>query len=114
MPGHVTVTDSEKHIWHCDANFIICRHGHLLRFYEADFVVDQRRIDGHIFFGCKECEPTSFFFGVLTSRPSPMATCYAISRELFDEWQRSTADTLPTPEMLYKLGYNPGWRPVKQ
>lgn len=100
-------------IWHCDANHITCRHGHLLKFHAADYVVDQRRVDGHTFFGCKACEPTSFFFGVVTSRPSPMVTCYAITREQFQEWQLSTADPLPTPDMLHRLGYNPQFRPSK-
>lgn len=102
-------------IWHCDANFITCRAGlHMLKYHSADYVVDQRRVDGHIFYGCKKCEPTSFFFGVVTSRPSPMVTCYAITREQFDEWQRSELDPIATPEMLYRLGYNPGWRPAKR
>lgn len=111
MSSSTRVVDSP--IWHCDANYITCRHGHLLKFYDASYVVDQRRIDGHIFWGCKICKPTSFFFGVITSRPSPMVTAYAITKEQFDEWQRSTADALATPEMLYRLGYNPNWRPEK-
>jgi hypothetical protein len=100
-------------IWHCDANYITCRSKHPLRYHEADYAVDQRRIDGHIFYGCKSCEPTSFFFGVVTSRPSPMVTCYAITREQFQEWQSSTADSLPTPDMLFRLGYNPSFRASK-
>lgn len=101
-----------QHIWPCEANFIVCRNNHLLRFHETNYVVDQRRVDGHLFLGCKKCEPTSFFFGVVTSRPSPTVTCYAISKEQFHHWNDTGAnlDLLPTPEMLHRFGYNPHWR----
>ena len=111
----MTSTTSVVHapIWHCDPNAITCRNGHLFRLHKSDMVLDQRRIDGHIFQGCQQCNPTSFFFGVVTSRPTPMITCYAITREQFDYWNNSVEDALPTPEMLYRLGYNPSWRPSR-
>jgi hypothetical protein len=106
------LTPEQRAQWVCEANFIVCRHDHLLRFHSADYVIDQRRVDGHVFLGCKKCEPTSFFFGVVTSRPSPIVTCYAISKEQFHHWNdpKADLDLLPTGEMLHRFGYNPRWR----
>ena len=105
-PAGVTLNDW----WVCDANYVVCAGHHLLRYVDADYIVDQRRVDGHVFFGCRKCEPTSYFFGVVTSRPSPAVTCYAITEEQFRAWNNSDSEPLPTPEMLYRLGKNPRWR----
>ena len=108
------LTEPPKELpWLCDTNYITCQHQHLLRFVDAEYIVDQRRLDGHVFMGCRKCEPTTYFFGVVTSRPSPMVTCYAITQEQFRLWNDSTADPLPTPEMLHRLGYNDRFRPQR-
>jgi hypothetical protein len=110
MTAPAQLQDGDRAQWVCDANYITCQHSHLLRFVDAKFNVDQRRLDGHIFFACKKCEPTTYFFGVVTSRPSPSVSCYAITQEQFRFWNDSDADPLPTPQMLHLLGYNPRWR----
>lgn len=114
MTEPAQLLDVERAIWVCEANYILCRNLHLLRFHETNYAVDFRRIDGHVLFGCKKCEPTTFFFGVVTSRPSPAVTCYSISKPQFNYWNDSTADPLPTTEMLHLLGYNPRWRQQRQ
>jgi hypothetical protein len=112
----VQLPDGERAQWMCEANFIACQHNHLLRFVDSQYVVDQRRVDGHVFLGCRKCEPTTYFFGVVTSRPSPIVNCYAISKAQFQHWNDPNAnlDLLPTPEMLHRLGYNPRWRQPRQ
>jgi hypothetical protein len=102
--------ESERAQWVCESNYVTCQHHHLWRIVDSGFILDQRRVDGHIFFGCRKCEPTTYFFAVVTSRPSPTVTCYAISQAQYRYWNESTADRLPTPEMLYHLGYNARWR----
>jgi len=113
MPEPAALPESDRYSWLCEANYITCRHNHLLRFVDTGFIVDQRRVDGHVLMGCRKCDPNSYFFGVVSSRPSPMATCYAITKEQFHYWQDSTADPLSSPEMLHRLGYNPRWRPQR-
>lgn len=96
--------------WVCEANYLTCINHHLLRYVDANYIVDQRRVDGHVFMGCRKCEPGTFFFGVVCSRPSPMVSCYGITKEQFHHWQSSTADALSSPEMLSILGHNPRYR----
>lgn len=94
----------------CEPNYINCLQNHLYRTVDAHFVVDQRRLDGHVYFSCRKCTPPTFFFGVVASRPSPIVHCYAISKEQFRYWHDSQADPLSTTEMLNRLGYNDRWR----
>ncbi len=106
-------------IWHCESNFLTCPNDHLLKFYETGYRADLRRVEGHAFFECKQCRPEpSYFFAVFVSRPSPMATCYEISKDSYVQWEKdAAATTLPTPEMLYQLrdpkgrSYNPHFKP---
>lgn len=109
-----------RSIWACEANHLECRHGHHLSTNKSKFGLDQRRVDGHLFGYCQHCQPTTFFFGIVTSRPSPMATLYAIDLQQYDYWQRNDDDPRSSPEMLYLLhapdsgvSYNPTWRPTK-
>jgi hypothetical protein len=117
---HVAVARS---IWYCDPNFLTCcpdgtEGEHLLRYMKANYRVDMRRLSGHAFFECRQCQPATYFFAVFTRDPSPAVTCYAISKEDFDFWDRDpSATTLSTAEMLYRLkdpdsrSYNPYYRP---
>jgi hypothetical protein len=61
------------------------------------FHVDQRRVDGHIFMACEHCKPTTYFFGVVHSRPSPIVYCYAITEEQHQFWRNTTDDELAQP-----------------
>jgi len=105
-------------IWHCDPNAIVCRNGdHLMAFYEHGYRADLRRMSGHAFLQCLRCDPHEYFFALFSSHPSPMVTCYALSKDSYDEWDRSPEPTPPTPELLYRLkdpegrSYNPYYRP---
>lgn len=112
-----------KAIWVCESNYLTCNpHAeageHLLRFHQTGYRADLRRVSGHAFLECKQCDPASFFFAVFTTTPSPMVTCYAISKESYEEYEKDpSATTLSTPEMLYRLrdpdgrSYNPYYRP---
>lgn len=79
------------------------------------FHVDQRRVDGHLFLACDICEPTTFFFGIIHSRPSPIIQCYEITRAQYDYWINTPDDQLAvaldedreTMDLLHRLGYNP-------
>lgn len=103
-------------IWHCSPNELRCQAGHVRKHHKEGFHVDQRRVDGHLFFMCDECKRTAL--GVVTSRPSPMVTCYAISRAHFDYWVGTTDDEVEprleedreTQDLLYRLGYNPTYQ----
>jgi hypothetical protein len=111
------------YVWHCESNFLTCNpYGadgkeHLLKFYETGYRADLRRISGHAFLECRQCQPPTYMFVVFSTTPSSMATCYAISRESYDEWQRDKSETTyTTQEMLYRLrdpdgrSLNPYWR----
>jgi len=107
-------------IWHCDPNAIVCQQGdHLMAFYETGYRADWRRISGHAFFQCRKCTPPQYFFACFTQYPHPMVTCYALSRESYEEWDKSDEPTPPTPELLYRLrdpdgkSYNPWWHPPR-
>lgn len=111
--------------WHCYSNFLTCRPDaaqgeHLLKYHETGYRADLRRLEGHAFFECRQCSPTTYIFAVFVNRPSPMATCYQISKESFDQWDKDpNGDTFSTPEMLYRLtdpqgrSLNPTWRPPR-
>lgn len=109
--------------WTCYSNFITCppdRGEHLLRVKKTDYELDLRRVAGHAFLVCHECNPPCFFFAVLTSTPDSYATCYLISKESYRQWARDPSnETKSTPEMLYLLrdpqgnSLNPNWRPLK-
>lgn len=102
-------------IWYCHPNEVTCRAGHVRRHAREGFHVDQRRVDGHVFLACDTCQPTTFFFGVIHSRPSPIIHCYAITREQYDFWINTPDDVLEPPldddretaDLLHRLGYNP-------
>lgn len=102
--------------WHCDPNAIVCQSDHLLAFYKAGYRADLRRLGGHAFMQCRECEPATYFLALFVREPSPMVICYAISRESYDEWDKTAESTPPTPELLYRLrdpagrSHNPYYR----
>lgn len=104
-------------IWHCDPNAIICVNDHLLAFYESGYRGDLRRMSGHAFFECRNCEPSTHFFALFTKEPSPMVTCYQLSRQSFNEWDKNPHQTPPTPELLHRLkdpegrSFNPYYHP---
>lgn len=124
-PARPERRQNERDIWYCDPNFLTCCPNgdgkeHLLKFYETGYRVDLRRMSGHAFIECRQCQPSSYFFAVFTRDPAPTVTCYAISREDFAQWDKDpSATTLPTSEMLYRLrdpqgrSYNPHWRPPR-
>jgi hypothetical protein len=105
-------------IWMVSPNLLKCRAGHALVTHRAGFHVDQRRVDGHIFMACECCKPTTYFFGVVHSRPSPIVHCYAITAEQWQFWRNTTDDELAQPleedheteDLLNRLGYNPGYQ----
>lgn len=102
-------------IWYCHPNEITCRYGHVRRHAREGFHLDQRRVDGHLFVGCDQCQPTTFAFGIITSRPSPRIEFYAITKAQYDEWINTADDALELPldegretlDLLHRLGYNP-------
>lgn len=110
-------------IWVCHPNFITCNPHrdvgeHLLRFYETGYRTDLRRLDGHAFLECRQCQPSTYMFAVFSTRPDPMVTLYEISRESYQTWEKDASPvTLPTAEMLHLLrdpqgrSYNPHFRP---
>jgi hypothetical protein len=68
--------------------------GHALVTHRSGFHVDQRRVDGHIFMACEHCKPSTYFFGVVHSRPSPIVYCYAITEEQHRYWRNTTDEEL--------------------
>ena len=113
------MTTSAAGIWHCDTNYIVCPGDHLLALYKAGYRADLRRVSGHAFMECRECNPISYFFALFAQQPSPMVICYLLSKDAYDEWSQSPEPTPPTPELLYRLrdpegrSYNPMWRPPR-
>lgn len=105
-------------IWMVSPNLLKCQHGHPFLTHRSGFHLDQRRVDGHIFLACEHCQPTTYAFGVVHSRPSPIVHCYAITREQYQFWANTPDDELETPldqdheteDLLQRLGYNPGYQ----
>ncbi|HKW12117.1 MAG TPA: hypothetical protein VJO33_17145 [Gemmatimonadaceae bacterium] len=105
-------------IWYCSPNLIKCQHGHPLLTHKSAYAVDQRRVDGHAFLACKTCNPTTYFLGVISSKPSPIVHCFALTREQYDYWIDHPDDELDRPleldheteDLLHRLGYNPGYQ----
>jgi hypothetical protein len=103
-------------IWYCSPNELRARIGHVRKHFKEGFHLDQRRIDGHLFFMCDTCKRTAL--GVVTSRPSPMVTCFAITRAQYDYWithhrRRARApleEDRETQDLLHRLGYNPTYQ----
>jgi hypothetical protein len=103
-------------IWYCSPNELRCQEGHVRRHHREGFHIDQRRVDGHLFFMCDTCKRTAL--GVITSRPSPMVSCYAITRAQYDYWIATPDDELAQPleedretqDLLFRLGYNPTYQ----
>lgn len=102
-------------IWHTYPNFLVCQNEHLLKFYETGYRADMRRLSGHGFFECRQCQPSTYFLAVFSTSPDPHTTCYALSRESFEQWDKNPEPTPPTPELLYLIrdpagrSYNPYW-----
>lgn len=102
--------------WHCDPNAIICQNDHLMTLYKTGYRADLRRLAGHAFFQCRECDPNSYFLAIFCREPSPLVLCYALSKESFTEWDKSSEQTPPSGELLYRLrdpdgrSHNPYWR----
>lgn len=104
--------------WMASPNLLKCRHGHPLVTHRSGFHVDQRRVDGHIFMACETCQPMTYFFGAVHSRPSPIVYCYAMTQEQYHFWRSTTDDELVPPlesdheteDLLFRLGYNPGYQ----
>ncbi len=91
-----------KRIWSCDPNAFVCEVGHPLLLYKAGFRVVYARVDADAFLECQECSPARYFYASIHHEPSPVALCYALSRESFHEWQK--AERLPPrPELLFRL-----------
>jgi len=103
-------------IWSCYPNYLVCQNDHLLKYYETGYQADLRRMSGHSFFECRQCQPSTYFFAVFSTSPDPHVTCYALSRESFEHWNKTDEPTPPTPEMLYRIrdpqgrSYNPYWK----
>ena len=97
-------------IWHCEANYLTCQHGHLRRTGKAGYAIDERRMIGHAFVACQQCAPATFAFVIATDMPTPMRTCYEITKVQYDTWLNRTDDRLSSTEMLHLLGYHPNYR----
>jgi hypothetical protein len=103
-------------IWYCSPNELKCQVGHVRKHFKEGFHLDQRRIDGHLFYKCDTCKRTAL--GVVYSRPSAIVHCYAISEAQFAFWISTTDDELEPPleedheteDLLYRLGYNPTYQ----
>lgn len=102
-------------MWLCHPQEVKCKHGHLRKEYKTGMVWDQRRVDGHVFVACQTCTPTTYAFGVIHSRPSPIIHFYEITKPEYDFWLNTTDDELEpaldegreTQDILHRLGYNP-------
>ncbi len=109
--------------WHCDPNAIVCEHEHLLAFYKAGYRADLRRLVGHAFLECRDCKEqfgrSTYFLALFVRDPSPLVLCYPLSKESFDEWDKTNEPTPPSGELLYRLrdpqgrSHNPYWRPPR-
>lgn len=105
-------------VWQCESNFIVCQHDHLMRLHETGYRADLRRMQGHAFLMCSDCEPATYFFAHFVTQPYPMATCYAIDKASYLEFDKGD-ESPSTPELLYRLrdprgqSYNPNWRPPR-
>jgi hypothetical protein len=106
--------------WHCDPQGIICEHDHLFAFYKAGYRADFRRLSGHAFFQCRECDPPTYFAAVWGKLDGiATVTCYAIDRASYEEWDKGDEPSPQTPELLYRLrdpsgrSHNPSWRPPR-
>lgn len=97
-------------IWHCESNYPMCSHGHVYKFAKAGVAEDRRRLVGHVFVCCQQCKPSTFFFGIATDAPSPIVTCYRITKEQYDQWVNSADERVTSTQMLHLLGYHPHWR----
>jgi hypothetical protein len=83
----------------------MCSEGHPLLYYDSGYRADVRRLlDGHGFFECRQCSPSTYFLAV-ASKISGIAdvTCYDLCREDFAHWDKSEDPTPRTPELLYHL-----------
>jgi hypothetical protein len=97
-------------IWHCEANYLTCSAGHLHQTGKAGFGEDVRRMVGHGFRVCQQCHPSTFFFFIATDLPTPMRTCYEISKAQYDQWLNSVDERISSTQMLHLLGYHPNYR----
>lgn len=97
-------------IWHCEANYLTCEHGHLFRTGKSGFAEDQRRKVGHSFVCCQQCRPSTFFFVIAADLPTPIRHCYSITKEQYDQWLNSVDSRISSTEMLHHLGYHPNYR----
>lgn len=97
-------------IWHCEANFPQCSQGHVYMFRKAGVAEDRRRLVGHLFACCQQCKPSTFYFGIACDLPSPMLTCYEITKPQYDQWVNSDDDRITSTKMLHLLGYHPNYR----
>lgn len=118
LDADVVKRNSPRHVaWSCYSNLVTCRAAHVLRYRETGFHADLRRLSGHAFFACHQCEPSSFFFALFVTQPSPAVLCYAISKASYDEWSRAPeGDTPETQQLLHLLNgpdgesLNPRWK----
>lgn len=105
-------------VWTCDPRAVFCVNEHLYTFREAGMDRDHRRLSGHEFFRCRECDKPTYFFAVFSTSPDPHVTCYLISEDCWKEWMNSD-ESCSTQEMLYRIrdpfgrSYNPTFRPPR-
>lgn len=106
-------------IWSCHHRAIKCPNGHLYELKVKGMQRDHQSLQGHEFFRCDRCTPSTYWFVVFSTTPDRHASCYEISLDCWREWQSNPADTtLPTTEMLHMLrspdgtSYNPQWIPT--
>lgn len=104
--------------WVCDPNYVVCAHcDSLWTHHIQGFRVGLNDIAGAVPFMCDNCKPPTYFMAVFAPLPSPMVTCYPLSRDSYLHWDKHPGKFPPTAELLYYLrdpqgrSFNPYWRP---
>ena len=102
-------------MWVRHPNYLTCQREHLYRHYEEENgAADYSRMAGYLFKRCKDCGTFALF--IFSTSPAPTAYGYALTQEQYDYWRQQDydADSMPPAELLYRLGYNPSYQPVRR
>lgn len=104
--------------WVCDVNAVVCRFcDTMMAYYKDGFRANAGQMSGPMPVACYNCKPHTYFMLLYQPLPSPIATCYPLSRESYVQWDSAGSRYPPVPELLYHMrdpqgrSYNPYWQP---